>query len=71
MPDPTTVQICFADLQPAIVGRSKANPPQNLSCAASILARCARLLTWTVANMNPCRYGRVSEPNFSYKRGAN
>jgi Isochorismatase family len=44
MLDPAAVQILFADLQPPIVARSKTNPPQSLSCAASILARCARLL---------------------------
>ena len=44
MLDPATVQILLADLQPPIVARSKANPPQSLSCAASVLARCARLL---------------------------
>jgi len=44
MLDPATVQILFADLQPPIVARSKTNPPQSLSCAASVLARCARLL---------------------------
>jgi nicotinamidase-related amidase len=44
MIDPATVQILFADLQPPIVARSKTNPPQNLSRAASVLARCARLL---------------------------
>jgi nicotinamidase-related amidase len=42
--DPATVQILFADLQPPIVARSKTNPPQSLSRAASVLARCARLL---------------------------
>src|ERR1700757_4518025 len=41
---PPTVQILFADIQPPIVARSKTNPPQSLSCAAAILARCARLL---------------------------
>jgi Isochorismatase family len=44
MLDPATVQILFADLQPAIVARSKTNPPQSLSRAASVLGRCARLL---------------------------
>jgi hypothetical protein len=44
MLDPATVQILFADLQPPIVARSKTNPPQSLSCAASVLAQCARLL---------------------------
>jgi Isochorismatase family len=44
MLDPATVQILFADLQPPIVARSKTNPPQSLSRAASVLARCARLL---------------------------
>lgn len=44
MLDPSTVQILFADLQPPIVARSKTNPPQNLSRAASVLAQCARLL---------------------------
>ena len=44
MLDPATVQILFADLQPPIVARSKTNPPQGLTCAASVLARCARLL---------------------------
>ena len=44
MLDPATVQILFADLQPPIVARSKTNPPQSLSCAASVLARCACLL---------------------------
>ncbi len=44
MLDPATVQILFADLQPAIVARSKTNPPQSLSCAAAVLAQCARLL---------------------------
>jgi nicotinamidase-related amidase len=48
MIDPATVQILFADLQPPIVARSKTNPPQNLSCAASVLARCARLLSLPV-----------------------
>ena len=44
MLDPATVQILFADLQPPIVARSKTNPPQSLSCAAAVLAQCARLL---------------------------
>ena len=44
MLDPATVQILFADLQPPIVARSMTNPPESLSCAASVLARCARLL---------------------------
>ena len=44
MLDPATVQILFADLQPPIVARSKTNPPQGLSCAAFVLAQCARLL---------------------------
>jgi nicotinamidase-related amidase len=44
MLDPATVQILFADLQPPIVARSKTNPPQSLTCAASVLAQCARLL---------------------------
>ena len=44
MLDPATVQILFADLQSPIVARSKTNPPQSLSCAASVLAQCARLL---------------------------
>jgi nicotinamidase-related amidase len=44
MLDPATVQILFADLQSPIVARSKTNPPQSLSSAASVLARCARLL---------------------------
>jgi hypothetical protein len=44
MLDPATVQILFADLQAPIVARSKTNLPQSLSCAASVLARCARLL---------------------------
>ena len=44
MLDPTTVQILFADLQPPIVARSRTNPPQSLSRAASVLARCARVL---------------------------
>ena len=44
MLDPATVQILFADLQSPIVARSKTNPPQSLSRAASVLARCARLL---------------------------
>jgi hypothetical protein len=44
MLDPATVQILFADLQPPIVARSKSNPPQDLTRAASVLARCARLL---------------------------
>jgi nicotinamidase-related amidase len=44
MLDPATVQILFADLQPPIVARSKTNPPESLSCAASVLAQCARLL---------------------------
>ena len=44
MLDPATVQILFADLQPPIVARSKTNPPQSLSCAAAVLARCARML---------------------------
>jgi pimeloyl-ACP methyl ester carboxylesterase/nicotinamidase-related amidase len=44
MLDPATVQILFADLQSPIVARSKTNPPQGLSCAACVLARCARLL---------------------------
>jgi hypothetical protein len=44
MLDPATVQILFADLQPAIVARSKTNRPQGLTCAASVLAQCARLL---------------------------
>ena len=35
MLDPATVQILFADLQPAIVARSKTNPPQSLSCAGA------------------------------------
>ena len=43
MLDPATVQILFADLQPPIVARSMTNPPESLSCAASVLARCARL----------------------------
>jgi hypothetical protein len=42
MLDPATVQILFADLQPPIVARSKTNPPQSLSRAASVLAECAR-----------------------------
>jgi hypothetical protein len=44
MLDPATVQILFADLQPPIVAQSKTNPPKSLSCAASVLARCARVL---------------------------
>jgi nicotinamidase-related amidase len=44
MLDPATVQILFADLQAPIVARSKTNLPQSLNCAASVLARCARLL---------------------------
>ena len=44
MLDPATVQILFADLQPPIVARSKTNPPQNLTCAAFVLAQCARRL---------------------------
>ena len=44
MLDPAIVQILFADLQPPIVARSKTNPPQSLSCAASVLARSARVL---------------------------
>src|SRR5580704_16688736 len=44
MLDSATVQILFADLQPPIVARSKSNPPQDLTRAASVLARCARLL---------------------------
>jgi nicotinamidase-related amidase len=44
MLDPATVQILFADLQPPIVARSKTNPPQSLSRAATVLAQCARLL---------------------------
>ena len=44
MLDPATVQILFADLKSPIVARSKTNPPQSLSRAASVLARCARLL---------------------------
>jgi nicotinamidase-related amidase len=44
MLDPATVQILFADLQPPIVARSKTNPPQGLTCAAFVLAQCARLL---------------------------
>jgi hypothetical protein len=48
MLDPATVQILFADLQPPIVARSKTNPPQSLNCAASVLARCARLLSLPV-----------------------
>jgi nicotinamidase-related amidase len=44
MLDPATVQVLFADLQPPIVARSKTNPPQSLSRAASVLAQCARLL---------------------------
>ena len=43
MLDPATVQILFADLQPAIVARSKTNPPQSLSCAAAVLTQCARI----------------------------
>jgi hypothetical protein len=31
-------------IQPPIVARSMTNPPESLSCAASVLARCARLL---------------------------
>jgi Isochorismatase family len=48
MLDPATVQILFADLQPPIVARSKTNPPQSLSRAASVLAECARLLSLPV-----------------------
>jgi nicotinamidase-related amidase len=48
MLDPATVQILFADLQPPIVARSKTNPPQSLSRAASVLAQCARLLSLPV-----------------------
>jgi hypothetical protein len=44
MLDPATV----ADLQPPIVARSKTNPPQSLSRAASVLAQCARLLSLPV-----------------------
>ena len=44
MLDPATVQILFADLQSPIVARSKTNPPHNLTSAASVLAKCARLL---------------------------
>jgi hypothetical protein len=44
MLEPATVQVLFADLQPSIVARSKTNPPQSLSCAACVMARCARLL---------------------------
>jgi hypothetical protein len=44
MLDPATVQILFADLQSPIVARSKTNPPDNLTSAASVLAKCARLL---------------------------
>ena len=44
MLDPATVQILFADLQPPIVARSKSNPPQHLTRAASVLARRARVL---------------------------
>jgi hypothetical protein len=44
MLDPATVQILSADLQPPIVARSKTNPPQSLSCAASVRTQCARLL---------------------------
>jgi hypothetical protein len=40
MLDPATVQLLFADLQPPIVARSKTNPPQSLSRAASVLAQC-------------------------------
>jgi hypothetical protein len=36
MLDPATVQILFADLQPPIVARSMTNPPESLSCAASV-----------------------------------
>jgi hypothetical protein len=48
MLDPATVQVLFADLQPSIVARSKTNPPQSLSRAASVLAECARLLSLPV-----------------------
>ena len=48
MLDPATVQVLFADLQPPIVARSKTNPPQSLSRAASVLAQCARLLSLPV-----------------------
>ena len=44
MLDPATVQILFADLQTPIIARSKTNPPQSLSRAASTLAQCACLL---------------------------
>ena len=44
MLDPASVDTFFADLQPPIVARSKTNPPQGLSCAASILRPVRRLL---------------------------
>jgi hypothetical protein len=57
MLDPATVQILFADLQPPIVARSKANPPQSLSCAAAVLAQCARLLGLPVTQYDWRPYG--------------
>jgi nicotinamidase-related amidase len=42
--DPASVQILFADLQPAIVARSKTNPPDALAASAGVLAEVAALL---------------------------
>jgi len=44
MIDPATVQILFADLQPAIVARSKTNPAEALKASAGVLAKAAEVL---------------------------
>jgi hypothetical protein len=59
MLDPATVQILFADLQPPIVVRSKTNPPKSLSRAASVLARCGRLLRLPVHHSVPRSFAGV------------
>src|ERR1700724_2143870 len=61
MLDPDTVQVLFADLQPPIVARSKTNPPQSLSRAASVLAQCARLLGLPVHHSIVPEGGKVPE----------
>src|ERR1700739_1916058 len=68
MLDPATVQILFADLQPPIVARSKTNPPQSLSCAASVLARCARLIGLPVHHSVVPEGGKAPEAISAVKR---
>lgn len=44
--DPADTVILFADLQPALVGNSRTNPPAMIGAGAAALADAAELLGW-------------------------